>query len=71
MQVPWKMPVDTPLKIHTWKDSRELVVDPIIQQLNKQNNNMNYARKVVDNVEEQNVEHINACDRVYKDLKAL
>ena len=71
MQVPLKMPVDTPLKIRTWKDSWERDVDPIIQQLNKQNNNMNYARKVVDDVEEQNSEHINACDKVYEDLKAL
>ena len=32
---------------------------------------MNYARKVVDDLEEQNMEHINACDRVHEDLKAL
>ena len=51
MQVPLKMPVDTPLKIHTWKDSRELIVDPIIQHLKKQNNDMNYAKKVVDDIE--------------------
>ena len=71
MQVPLKMPVDTPLKTRTWKYARELIVDPIVQQLHKQNNNMNYARKVVDDVEEQNMEHINAGDRVFKDLKAL
>ena len=54
MQVPLKIPVDTPLKICTWKDSRELIIDPIIQHLNKQNNKMNYAKKVVDDVDEQN-----------------
>ena len=32
MQVPLKMPVDTPLKTCTWKDACELVVDPIVQE---------------------------------------
>ena len=71
MQVPLKMPVDTPLKIRTWKDSRELIIDPIIQQLHKQNNNLSYAKKVVDDVDEQNSEQINACDKVSEDLKNL
>ena len=49
----------------------ELIIEPIIQQLHKQNNNLNYAKKVVDDVDEQNLEQINACDKVSEDLKAL
>ena len=71
MQVPLKMPVDNTLKTCTWKDARELVVDPIVQQIHKQNNNMNYARKVVDDIEEQTMTHIDACDRTFQDLKVL
>ena len=71
MQVPLKMPVDTPLKTHTWKDARELVVDSIFQKNHKQKNDMNHARKVVDDIEEQTMTHIDACDRAFQDLKVL
>ena len=54
MQVPLKIPIDTPLKNHTWKDAHELIIDPIVEQLHKQNNNMNYARKVIDEIDDQN-----------------
>ena len=51
IQVPLKIPVYTPLKTRTWKDAHELVVDPIVQQIHKEKNNINYARNVVDDIE--------------------
>ena len=71
MQVPLKMPIDTTLKTLTCKDAHELIIDPIVEQLHKQNNNMNCARKVVDEIDDQTTAHIEECNNTFKDPKVL